>query len=87
MLPNEFVTSLDCSIRPYFKNKPRGSQISEFEASMLYKVSSSTARAIQRDHLKKTKSKKKKKKKECQKQTKKGRGGVVNMTAVHIDSY
>jgi hypothetical protein len=45
----------------------RGRQISEFEASLVYKVSSRTARAIQRytekPCLKKPKKKKKKKKK------------------------
>jgi hypothetical protein len=40
----------------------RGRQISEFEASLVYKVSSRTARAIQRNPvLKKPKEKKKKK--------------------------
>jgi hypothetical protein len=38
----------------------RGRRISEFEASLVYKVSSRTARAIQRNPV----SKKKKKKKE-----------------------
>ena len=33
----------------------RGRQISEFEASLFYKVSSKTARAIQRNPLEKTK--------------------------------
>jgi hypothetical protein len=41
----------------------RGRQISEFEASLVYKVSSRTARATQRNPVsKKTKPKKKKKK-------------------------
>jgi hypothetical protein len=39
----------------------RGRQISEFEASLVYKVSSRTARAIQRNSRKKKKKKKKKK--------------------------
>jgi hypothetical protein len=53
----------------------RGRWISEFEASLVYKVSSRTARAIQRNPVsktkqnkqtnKKTKRKKKKKKMEC----------------------
>jgi hypothetical protein len=41
----------------------RGRQISEFEASLVYKVSSRTARAIQRNLVSKKKKKKKKKKK------------------------
>jgi hypothetical protein len=42
----------------------RGRQISEFEDSLVYKVSSRTARATQRNPvLKQTKTKKKKKKK------------------------
>jgi hypothetical protein len=43
----------------------RGRQISEFEASLVYRVSSRTARATQRNPvLKNQKNKKKKKKKE-----------------------
>jgi hypothetical protein len=41
----------------------RGRQISEFEASLVYKVSSRTARATQRNPVSKTKKKKKRKKK------------------------
>jgi hypothetical protein len=37
----------------------RGRQISEFEASLVYKVSSRTARAIQRNPVSKRKKKKK----------------------------
>jgi hypothetical protein len=40
----------------------RGRRISEFEASLVYRVSSRTARAIQRNPVLKTKKKKKKKK-------------------------
>jgi hypothetical protein len=40
----------------------RGRQISEFEASLVYKVSSRTARAIQRNPVSKKPKKKKKKK-------------------------
>jgi hypothetical protein len=36
----------------------RGRRISEFEASLVYRVSSRTASAIQRTHLKKNKKKK-----------------------------
>jgi hypothetical protein len=45
----------------------RGRRISEFEASLVYKVSSRTARVIQRNSV----SKKKKKKKEKQTKNKK----------------
>jgi hypothetical protein len=45
----------------------RGRWISEFEASLIYKVSSRTARATQRNPVSKNQKKKKKKKKEyCQ---------------------
>ena len=40
----------------------RSRRISEFEASLVYKVSSRTARAIQRNPFSKSKKKKKKKK-------------------------
>jgi hypothetical protein len=42
----------------------RGRRISEFEVSLVYKVSSRTARTIQRNPVSKKKKKKKKKKKE-----------------------
>jgi hypothetical protein len=42
----------------------RGRWISEFEASLVYKVSSRTARAIQRNPVSRRKKKKKKKKKQ-----------------------
>jgi hypothetical protein len=41
----------------------RGRQISEFEASLVYKVSSRTARAIQRNPVSKNQKKKRKEKK------------------------
>jgi hypothetical protein len=41
----------------------RGRQISEFEASLVYKVSSRTARAIQRNLVSEKKEKKKKERK------------------------
>jgi hypothetical protein len=55
----------------------RGRQISEFKASLVYKVSSRTARAIQRNPVfknqksktKKNKKKKKKKKRKKERQT------------------
>jgi hypothetical protein len=50
----------------------RGRQISEFEASLAYKVSSRTARATQKNPVsKKPKTKKKKKKKKKEKKEKK----------------
>jgi hypothetical protein len=48
----------------------RGRQISEFEASLVYRVSSRTARAIQRNPVSK---KPEKKKKPTKKTTRKGR--------------
>jgi hypothetical protein len=49
----------------------RGRQISEFEASLVYKVSSRTARAIQRNPVSKPKPKPKQKtNKQTNKQTK-----------------
>jgi hypothetical protein len=47
----------------------RGRQISEFEASLVYRVSSRTARATQRNPVSKNKTKQTKQKK-TQKQTK-----------------
>jgi hypothetical protein len=44
-------------------NPSRGRRISEFEASLVYKVSSRTARAIQRNPVSKKPKKKKKRKK------------------------
>jgi hypothetical protein len=52
----------------------RGRQISEFEASLVYKVSSRTARATQRNPVSKNqKERKKERKKERNKETKKQR--------------
>jgi hypothetical protein len=45
----------------------RGRQISEFEASLVYKVSSRTARAIQRNPVSKNKNKTKQNKKQTNK--------------------
>jgi hypothetical protein len=45
----------------------RGRPISEFEASLVYKVSSRTARAIQRNPVSKNQTKTKQKKKKTQK--------------------
>jgi hypothetical protein len=46
----------------------RGRQISEFEASLVYRVSSRTARATQRNPVSKNQKKKKKRKKKKRKQ-------------------
>jgi hypothetical protein len=46
----------------------RGRQISEFEASLVYRVSSRTARAIQRNPVSKKKKKNKKKTQQQQQQ-------------------
>jgi hypothetical protein len=51
----------------------RGRQISEFKASLVYKVSSRTARAIQRNSV----SKKRKKKKKGKKKTKKKKNELL----------
>jgi hypothetical protein len=49
----------------------RGRQISEFEASLVYRVSSRTARATQRNPVSKKSKRKKKKKKKGRKDEKK----------------
>jgi hypothetical protein len=49
----------------------RGRQISEFEASLVCRVSSMTARATQRNPVSKKKKKKKKRKKEKEKEKRK----------------
>jgi hypothetical protein len=49
----------------------RGRQISEFEASLVYKVSSRIARAIQRNPVSKNKNKKPKESKQASKQASK----------------
>ena len=48
----------------------RGRRISEFEVSLVYRVSSRTARAIQRNPVSEKKKKKKKKKKRKEKKKK-----------------
>jgi hypothetical protein len=53
----------------------RGRQISEFEASLVYKVSSRTARATQKNPVLKKKKKKRKEKK--RKERKKKGGGFL----------
>jgi hypothetical protein len=55
----------------------RGRQISEFEASLVYKVSSRTARATQRNPASKKPKKKKKKTKKKKKKTKKKKKIVI----------
>jgi hypothetical protein len=49
----------------------RGRRISEFEASLVYRVSSRTARAIQRNPVSEKKTKNKRKKEKRNKQTNK----------------
>jgi hypothetical protein len=56
----------------------RGRQISEFEASLVYKVSSRTARAIQRNPVSKTKQNKTKNKNET-KTEKRIKGKLLEM--------
>jgi hypothetical protein len=51
------------------RQRQAGRQISEFEASLVYKVSSRTARAIQRNPVLKNQEKKKKKKKKKTKES------------------
>jgi hypothetical protein len=55
----------------------RGRRISEFEASLVYKVSSRTARAIQRNPVSETKTKTNKQTKNPNKQTKKISNAVL----------
>ena len=59
------------------KDYSRGMQISEFKGSLVYRVISRTARAIQGDPVPKKKKKKKKKNKK-QKQTKKDHSAIQN---------
>jgi hypothetical protein len=51
--------------------RDRGRQISEFKASLVYRVSSRTARAIQRNPVSKNKTKQQKKKKRKKEKKKK----------------
>jgi hypothetical protein len=50
----------------------RGRWISEFEASLVYRVSSRTARAIQRNPVSKNQKKRKKKKRKKEKKSREG---------------
>jgi hypothetical protein len=59
----------------------RGRWISEFEASLVYRVSSRTARAIQRNPVSRKKINKEKRKK---KERKKKRKCIIHETAVSI---
>jgi hypothetical protein len=72
----------------------RGRQISEFEASLVYKVSSRTARAIQRNPVskkQKTKNKNKNKQQQRQKTTKQKNQlkteGIMNSLKILIIIY
>jgi hypothetical protein len=62
----------------------RGRQISEFEASLVYKVNFRTARATQRNPVSKKKKKKKKKRKENKGKERKGKGKERNKHSVAI---
>jgi Sec-independent protein translocase protein TatA len=64
----------------------RGRRISEFKASLVYKVSSRTARATQRNPVSKNQKKKKKKtnKKQKQKQQKKKNKEKQKLCSKHI---
>jgi hypothetical protein len=61
----------------------RGRWISEFEASLVYKVSSRTARALQRNPVSKNKNKNKTKQK-TNKQTKQKKIGKLDDTSVKV---
>jgi hypothetical protein len=66
-------------------NPSRGRWISEFETSLVYRVSSRTARATQRNPVsKKRKKKKKKKEKECTRQEKTHRSLTNSKVLLHI---
>jgi hypothetical protein len=62
----------------------RGRQISEFEASLVYKVSSRTARAIQRNPVSKNQKKKKERERERKKKRESAEKGKERQ--VHWDS-
>jgi hypothetical protein len=62
----------------------RGRWISEFEASLVYKVSSRTARAIQRNPVSKTKTNKQTKTKNKQKKTNEHATLYLLMMHIHI---
>jgi hypothetical protein len=66
----------------------RGRQISEFKASLVYKVSSRTARATQRNPVSKTRKKKKKKKeKEITGENKGEDGKSTQEILTHTDTH
>jgi fructose-bisphosphate aldolase class 1 len=56
----------------------RGRRISEFEASVVYRVSSRTARAIQRNPLSKNQNKQTNKNKTNKQKTKKGKKNSIS---------
>jgi hypothetical protein len=62
----EFPAGLGATGRSCLKTQDRG-RVSEFEASLLYKVSSRTARAIQRNPVSGKKKKKERKKRKRKK--------------------
>jgi hypothetical protein len=59
----------------------RGRRISEFEASLVYKVSSRTARATQRNPVSKNQNQKKKKKKKKRRRKRRRRNVVSGLKA------
>jgi hypothetical protein len=64
----------------------RGRQISEFKATLVYKVSSRTARAIQKNPVSKKKKKEKKKKKRKKRKKKKKRKKFKTYT-IHATGF
>jgi hypothetical protein len=70
----------------------RGRQISEFETSLVYRVSSRTARAIQRNPVSQNKKERKKGKKEKERKEKKrkerhkGGSGTTRLKTQHLGS-
>jgi hypothetical protein len=65
----------------------RGRQISEFEASLVYKVSSRTARAIQRNPVSKTKTKTKTKTKRNKTKNKHGSIYILLHANIQLDKH
>jgi hypothetical protein len=61
----------------------RGRRISEFEASLAYRVSSRTARAIQKNPVSKKQKQKTKKKKTKQKQKQKAKNRLASNSEIH----
>ena len=64
----------------------RGRWISEFQASLVIKVSSRTARAIQRNPVSKNQKKKKERKEKKKEKKKRSQGKITSSQAHHIHS-